>query len=277
MRRRTSETRAGRGMAVKKNLTLQAGLWTLLLLFVFRVPGLYGQAVRSSGELSGTVTYVYDGDTIKVRLESGKEKRVRLIGVDSPELNDPQEPSRLLAFLARRFVSWKLNQQPVRLTRDKEEADAYGRLLAFVWTNDRTMFNETLVREGYARAYLKYPFDEAVKTRLREAEAEARRAGRGLWRERPWDVVGAGEAGRRRGEVVTVRFLCARMFERGRFMVLVPSEGDFEAVAPRGVLTTFPGSIDFEKRTVEVTGLVEEFKGRPQIVIGLAAQVKAGV
>jgi len=264
-------------MAVKKNLTLQAGLGTLLLLFVFRVPGLHGQAVRSSGELSGTVTYVYDGDTIKVRLESGKEKRVRLIGVDSPELNDPQEPSRLLAFLARRFVSWKLNQQPVRLTRDKEEADAYGRLLAYVWMNNRTMFNETLVREGYARAYLKYPFDEAVKARLREAETEARREGRGLWRERPWDVVGAGEAGRRRGEVVTVRFLCARMFERGRFMILLPSEGDFEAVAPRDVLTTFPGSIDFERRTVEVTGLVEEFKGRPQIVIGLAAQVKAGV
>ena len=238
---------------------------------------LRGQASPVTSSLTGTVTYVYDGDTIKVRLDSGKEKRVRLIGVDSPELNDPQEAGRLWAFLARRFASSALYQKTVRLTRDREEVDAYGRLLAFVWAGDATMFNETLVREGYARAYLRYPFDAEVKARLREAEDEARRAGRGLWRERPFDVVGPGEARARLGQVVTVRFRCVRLFVRGRFEVLVPSAGDFEAVVPRDVLATFPGPLDYEGRTMDVTGLVEEFKGRPQVVVGLPAQVKAGV
>ncbi|HYA48984.1 MAG TPA: thermonuclease family protein [Burkholderiales bacterium] len=267
------------GTAARKRTSAYLGtvLGAVLLVSVPRHAALRGQALRSSDEVSGTVTYVYDGDTIKVRLETGKERRVRLIGVDSPELDDPQEPSRLMAFLARRFADWNLSGKPVRLTRDKEEADAYGRLLAYVWTDSRTMFNETLVRQGFARAYLKYPFDETVKARLEEAEAEARAAGRGLWREKPWDIVGAGEAARRLGEVVTVRFLCVRMFERRRFMVLVPAEGDFEAVVPRDVLKSFPGSLDFERRTVEVTGLIEEFRGRPQVVIGLAAQVKTGV
>lgn len=249
----------------------------VVLFSVFSLPRVFGQSALASPALRGTVTYIYDGDTVKVRLESGKEKRVRLIGVDSPELNDPQEAGRLWAFLARRFASSALYQKTVRLTRDREEVDAYGRLLAYVWTDDGTMFNEALVREGFARAYLKYPFDEAVKARLRGAEDEARRDGRGLWREKPFDVVGPGEARARLGQVVTVRFLCVRLFVRGRFEVLVPSAGDFEAVAPRDVLETFPGSLDYEGRTMDVTGLVEEFKGRPQVVVGLSAQVKAGV
>ena len=54
----------------------------------------------------------------------------------------------------------------------------------------------------------------------------------------------------------------------------MPAEGDFEAVVPLDVLRTFPGSLEFENRAVEVTGLVEEYRGRPQIMIGLPAQVK---
>jgi micrococcal nuclease len=224
--------------------------------------------------LSGTVTYVYDGDTIRVRLDSGGERKVRLIGVDAPEFDDTEESVRLSAFLARRFAYSKLNQKPVRLTEDKEKEDAYGRLLAYVWTDGPTMFNEVLVREGFARAYLKFPFDEAVKARIREAEAEAKRAERGLWAVKPFPVVGSAEARSRMGQVVTIRFRCVRTFERARYRILVPSEGDFEAVVPVDVLASFPGSLDFENRDMEVTGLVEEYQGRPQVVIGLPVQVR---
>jgi micrococcal nuclease len=248
----------------------------LVLVFVFgaRTSASSRPAPQVPAALTGTVTFVYDGDTIRVRLDSGGEKKVRLIGVDAPEFDDPQESVRLSAFLARRFAFSKLNQKPVRLTADREKEDAYGRLLAYVWTDGAAMFNEVLVREGFATAYLKFPFDEAVKTRLREAEAEARRAGRGLWAAGPRPVVGAGEARGRVGQVVTVRFRCVRTFERARFRVLVPSEGEFEAVVPVDVLASFPGSLDFEKKIMEVTGLVEEYKGRPQVVIGLPVQVK---
>jgi len=226
-----------------------------------------------SDSMAGTVTYVYDGDTIKVRLDSGEEKKVRLIGVDSPEYNDPQEKVRLSAFLAHRFVYSRLYQKHIRLARGKRDLDVYGRLLAYVWTDERTMFNETLVREGYARAYLKYPFDEVWERRFRDVESEARLAERGLWSRKPYDIIGAAEAGGRLGEVVTVRFRCVRFFDRSRFRVLLPAEGNFEAVIPLNVLASFPGSLDFENRELAVTGLVEEFKGRPQIVIGIPLQV----
>jgi micrococcal nuclease len=240
----------------------------------FLRPAAGRRAPRPFETLTGTVVFVYDGDTIKVRLDSGGEKRVRLIGVDAPESDDPKEDVRLSAFLARRFASSKLYQKPVRLALDREKEDAYGRLLAFVATDEGTSFNETLVREGFASAYLKYPFDEARKQRLREAEAEAKQAKRGLWRVEPWPVVGPGDARSRLGQVVTVRFHCLRSFKRGRFRVLVPDEGDFETVIPQDVVVTLPGPLDFEKRLVEVTGLIEEFKGRPQIMIGLPAQVR---
>jgi micrococcal nuclease len=246
----------------------------LFFALSFSPPAAARESPQPADVLTGIVTYIYDGDTIKVRLDGGEEKKVRLIGVDAPEYDDPREDLRLSAFLARRFAAWKLNQKPVRLVRDKEKEDVYGRLLAYVWTDDRTMFNEVLVREGYASAYLKFPFDEAIKKRLREAEAEARQAEKGLWRVKPWPVVGPTEARGRMGQVVTVRFRCVRSFKRGRFRVLVPDEGEFEAVIPTDVFVALPGSIDFERQVLEVAGLIEEYKARPQIMIGLPVQVK---
>jgi micrococcal nuclease len=257
-----------------KRSRLVAGAFAVLCALHFSTLCQGAQAPQPADSLAGTVTHVYDGDTVKVRLDSGEERRVRLIGIDAPEYDAPQESSRLSAFLARRFAYSKLYQKPVRLTLDKEKTDAYGRLLAYVWTDDRTLFNEVLVTEGYAYAYLKYPFDEAYKKRFQAAEAEARREEKGLWRKGPYPVVAAAEAAHSLGRVVTVTFRCVRAFDRSRYRILVPAEGDFEAVVPLDVLSTFPGALEFENRAVEVTGLVEEFRGRPQIMIGLPAQVK---
>jgi micrococcal nuclease len=257
----------------RRSLVIALGFAVLCgLCFSTAAPG--RQTPQPAGSLAGTVTYVYDGDTVKIRLDSGEETKVRLIGVDAPEYDAPQESARLSAFLARRFAYSRLYQKPVRLTLDEQKTDVYGRLLAYIWTDDRTMFNEILIREGYASAYLKFPFDEAIEKRLREAEAEARRAERGLWRVKPWPVVGPADARGRLGQVVTVRFHCVRCFKRGQFRVLAPDEGEFEAVIPTDVMVALPGSLDFERRVLEVTGLIEEFKARPQIMIGLPLQVK---
>ncbi|MCK7482328.1 MAG: thermonuclease family protein [Candidatus Moduliflexus flocculans] len=123
------------------------------------------------------------------------------MGVDSQELDDEREPVRLMAFLAKRFAFGRLFQTTVELLPGPEARDDYGRLLAFVRTADGDVFNVTLVREGYAFAFLKFPFDESLRKDLKAAESEARRASRGLWREEPYPVDrsrGGGPA-RRRG------------------------------------------------------------------------------
>ena len=232
---------------------------------------------RSGEVLKGLVTSVYDGDTIRVRLHGLGEEKVRLIGVDSPELDDEREPVRLLAFLAKRYAFGRLYRTTVELVRGPEARDDYGRLLAFVRTEAGDNFNVRLVRDGYAHAFLKFPFDEGIRRELREAEAEARRAGRGLWRDEPYPVIDPEAAAGRSGEVLTVRFVCRRQFKRGGFHLLEAEGAAFDAAIPLEVFKTLPGSLDFEGRTLEATGLVELYKGRPQIMIGLPVQlIRAG-
>lgn len=231
-------------------------------------------AVPAGETLRGTVAAVYDGDTVKVRLADGKNEKVRLIGVDSPELDDTREEVRLMAFLAKRFTYARLFRAGVELFPGPETRDKYGRLLAYVRTADGDMFNATLVREGYAHAYFKFPFDEAWRKDLKAAETEARQSGRGLWRRDPYPVIAAADAGRHTGGIFTFRFRCRRSFKRGGFRILEADGVAFDAVIPLSVFHALPGPLDFEGRTLEATGLVELYKGRPQVMIGLPVQLK---
>jgi micrococcal nuclease len=231
-------------------------------------------SVQAEESLRGTVTVVYDGDTVRVRLAGQKDERVRLIGVDTPELDDAREQVRLMAFLAKRYTFSRLYQSTVELLPGPENRDVYGRLLAYIRMADGEMFNETLVREGYAHAYLKFPFDEVWKTRLKEAERAARQAGRGLWKKEPYSVIVAADAGRRVGEILTVRFRCMRSFKRGGFHILEADGAEFDAAIPFEVFKVLPGPLDFSGRTIEATGLVELYKGRPQVMIGVPVQLK---
>jgi len=227
------------------------------------------------GTLRGTVVTVHDGDTIRVRLDGGPEETVRLIGVDSQELDDAREAVRLMAFLAKRFTFGRLYRAKVTLLPGPEARDSYGRLLAFVRTADEDLFNVTLVREGYAFAYLKFPFDGALRKELQAAQEEARRAGRGLWRREPYPVIAAAEAAGFVGGIFTVRFRCLRSFKRGGFHLLEADGAAFDAAIPLSVYRSLPGSLEFEGRTIEATGIIELYKGRPQIMIGVPVQLRS--
>lgn len=254
---------------------LPAALAAIVALAAAVLPRPVAAAAAPGQEtLRATVITVYDGDTVKVRLAGRADERVRLIGVDSPELDDSRENVRFMAFLAKRFAFQRLYQAEVELLPGPEARDSYGRLLAFVRTADGSIFNVTLVREGYATAFLKFPFDEKLRKELKAAETEARQAGRGLWRREPYPVIQAGEAGRRIGEVLTVRFRCLRSFKRGGFHLLEADGAAFDAAVPVDVFRSLPGPLDFDGRTIEATGLVELYKGRPQIMIGVPVQLK---
>ena len=239
------------------------------------LPAASRHAVGSAGgALRATVISVIDGDTFKVRLDGRPDERVRLIGVDSPELDDSRENVRFMAFLAKRFAFSRLYQARVELLPGPETRDSYGRLLAFVRTPDGGIFNVVLVREGYATAYLKFPFDEKLRQELMAAETQARQAGRGLWGREPYPVIGAAEAGGHIGQVMTVRFRCLRSFKRGGFCLLQADGAAFDAAVPLEVYRALSGPLDFAGRTIEATGLVETYKERPQIMIGVPIQLK---
>ena len=118
------------------------------------------------------VARVIDGDTI---ILSGGE-RVRYIGIDTPEM-DPEEPFAVQATQANREL---VEGKPVRLERDVSETDKYGRLLRYIWVDEK-LVNLELVRLGLAEAKA-YPPDVRYQSLLDAAETEAKLTGRGMWR-----------------------------------------------------------------------------------------------
>lgn len=118
-----------------------------------------------------------DGDTIV--LENGE--RVRMLGVDTPELHHPVKPVQYFAREARAFVQSRVANRRVWLEYDQPRRDRYGRTLAYVFLADGTLLNLELIERGYGFAYTRYPFRADYMERFRRAEAVARRTDQGLW------------------------------------------------------------------------------------------------
>jgi micrococcal nuclease len=128
------------------------------------------------------VVRVVDGDTIRVALPSGEEA-VRYIGVDTPESVRPGSPVECFARRASAFNERLVAGERVRLVRDVEARDRYGRLLAYVYrARDGLFVNAELVRRGYATATT-FPPNVAHARELRRLANRARVSGRGLWSE----------------------------------------------------------------------------------------------
>ena len=141
-------------------------------------------ACSASGHASPTqpatvpVIKVTDGDTIHVMFE-GQDERVRLIGVDTPEVPWYGGQEECFGVAAGLYARQRLDGKRVRLEFDIERRDRYDRLLAYVYVGDE-LFNLTLLRQGYATAYPVRP-DTKQAGLFASAEVEARSAGRGLW------------------------------------------------------------------------------------------------
>jgi len=128
-----------------------------------------------------TVARVVDGDTIQVRI-GGEDEKVRLIGIDTPETHGPGGLRECFGSEATRRAQALLpTGTAVRLVRDVEPRDRYGRLLAYVYRSADGLFvNLTLAAEGYA-AVLTYPPNVTHAKEFDAATRTARRADRGLW------------------------------------------------------------------------------------------------
>lgn len=132
-------------------------------------------SVFSSEREKAQVTRVVDGDTVE--LTDGR--RVRYIGIDTPETVDPRKAVQCFGREAANKNKELVEGKTVELEKDVSETDKYGRLLRYIYI-DELFINDYLVRQGFAYTS-SYPPDIKYQDQLQQAEQEARDNNRGLW------------------------------------------------------------------------------------------------
>jgi len=125
---------------------------------------------------------VVDGDTDDV-LVDGKTVRLRLIGMDTPEVVDTRKPVQCFGREASAEGHKLLDGQWVRLEYDTVtgKTDIYGRTLAYVFLLDGTFYNEFMIRNGYAHEYDYQNQKYTYRTNFQAAQAQAKAEQLGFW------------------------------------------------------------------------------------------------
>ncbi len=146
---------------------------------------LAGFGAPPEGALPARITRWLDGDTCDLRFTGPvpegvtPNERVRLLGIDAPEVGEPlaEEATRLLrALTLGKPVYVELNPRELR--------DTHRRLLGYLWVEGDegwVMVNEALLRAGLARLLVYYPEREPYYCRFLHAVALAQAEGLGLW------------------------------------------------------------------------------------------------
>ena len=150
-------------------------------------------ACRVSAEPLVTVKYVVDGDTVEIE----GEERVRLLGIDAPENKRLRKtkagkkrlvPAQPFFIEARDFLRELVDKKKVKIVVGTESVGYYGRTLAHLYLPDETAdgiangidVQQELIRRGFAMVVV-YPPNLDHLRDYSKTEAEACRAGRGIW------------------------------------------------------------------------------------------------
>lgn len=202
------------------------------------------------------VVSVFDGDTVK--LEDGR--KVRLLGINTPEVRHRNQAGEAGGEQAKNWLKHKLSQQKVRLVTDVEATDKYNRVLAHLFTEDKTHLNLELVEQGLASANI-HPPNLKFADELAAAEHRAERASKGIWGKpeyAPVAVEQLGEDGhsgwtRIRGKVNAIR--------SSRKYVYMELSNLFKVRIAKGTLALFPDIDSYRGKKVEARGWLNKNRG----------------
>lgn len=215
-------------------------------------PGLAADCAPAGPGSSATVARIIDGDTLD--LTDGR--RVRLIGINAPELGHGRAPDQPLARAARErlaelvAVGGRSDTPTVTLYSGAERRDRHGRWLAHVSRDGHSVERE-LIRAGLAY-HVAIPPNLALAPCLRDDERAARHARLGLWSAAQpvaSEAIQGGGYQRVRGRVERVAFADAWWIEfAGGFTAVIYPE--HQPGWERATLSGWRG------QTIEVRGWV---------------------
>ena len=130
----------------------------------------------------GKIADVIDGDTVDIDI-NGRTERVRLIGVNTPETKHPTKPIECFGPEASAYLTQLLPKgTAVRIERDVEARDRYGRMLLYLYLGSNDLFiNLDLVARGYGTPMSIEP-NTFHRNDFVRAAAQAEAADVGLWK-----------------------------------------------------------------------------------------------
>jgi len=275
-------------------LAIVAGAW-----FLGRMLAADNGTIPSVKSVSSEVviTKIIDGDTVLV---SGGD-HVRLLGIDSDEKGYPCYDA------ARLRLEELILGKTVRLEADREDADQYGRKLRYIFLGNDDI-NERMVAEGLAVARF-YPENQKYKTEIVAAETAAMADKTGckwngqaqtntaalqsapagepqnlVWKNLTGVAVGPCAAKDHVGEEIIIEGEVADAYRSASDTVFVNFGGKypnncFAAVIFKDDLGNFSGApeITYAAKTVRVKGKVQEYQGKPEIILDGPAQIEIGL
>ena len=150
---------------------------TLLLCFCLLL------VIQEAHASSYRVVAVSDGDTIVIEpIQGGHRAKVRLHGIDAPELRQPYGQA------AKTFVLNTVLYKEVDIHQASQGTDRYGRIVAIVDVPGTGILQELLLDAGLAWVWSKYCLDCGEWEGL---QANAARLDKGLWADKkptePWE------------------------------------------------------------------------------------------
>lgn len=130
-----------------------------------------------------TVVKVIDGDTIDVQDQQLRVEKIRLVGINTPEVDSGITKAECFGSEASSKTKELLSNTQVKLEIDSSQnlVDKYGRLLRYVYRSDGLFVNQYLVQNGYAFEYTYQGIPHKYQADFRQKQQSAHDNHLGLW------------------------------------------------------------------------------------------------
>jgi endonuclease YncB( thermonuclease family) len=237
--------------------------WALLILGSLPLLVEAGQCLPFRADEWVKVSAVSDGDTI--RLSDGR--KVRFIGINTPEIGHDGEPSDPLGDEARRALQKMLaGQERIALRYDEEREDRHGRLLAHLYLADQSSVQEKMLEQGLAAAVAIAPNLANLDCYL---AAEARAKGRGIWRQPRFSPIETDKLSRQARGFYIIQGKVERIGE-SRKALWLNFANKVAVRIDREDLAYFDSAVDLKQlrgKKIRVRGWLSEWRGELQMRI----------